>query len=472
MATAPTYPGVYIEEVPSGVRTITGVATSITAFVGFALRGPVNEQTRVQSFTEYVRSFGGLAATSTMSYAVQQYFVNGGKDAIIVRAARLTGTASQRAKKSAFTSGTGSNTFTLEAANEGVWGDKLRVRVDYDVDPEKPNAFNLSVKDLGTGAIETFRNLSTVATDALFAQRVLRNQSKLLRAPAVPQNKPAASANPTKPDPFEDVSSLSLSGGADGDRADTDLVPTPGAKTGLFALDTADLFNLLCIPPVDRGGVLGSTARQNASAYCRDRRALYLVDPDSTWDEVGDVTSDLTTFTTGMVRPNSALYFPRLTAADPELGNALDTFPPCGAVAGIMARTDAQRGVWKAPAGQDATIVGADGLSVKLTDDENGQLNPLGVNCLRTFPIVGNVVWGARTLDGADRVASEWKYVPVRRLALFLEESLYRGTQWVVFEPNDEPLWVADPARTSARSCRASSARARSRARRRGRRTS
>jgi hypothetical protein len=107
-----------------------------------------------------------------------------------------------------------------------------------------------------------------------------------------------------------------------------------------------------------------------------------------------------------------------------------------------MARTDSQRGVWKAPAGLDATLNGAAELTVKLTDGENGQLNPLGVNCLRSFPAVGRVVWGARTLRGADILASEWKYVPVRRTALFIEESLYRGTQWVVFEPNDEPLWA------------------------------
>jgi phage tail sheath protein FI len=107
-----------------------------------------------------------------------------------------------------------------------------------------------------------------------------------------------------------------------------------------------------------------------------------------------------------------------------------------------MARTDVSRGVWKAPAGIEATLSGVSALSVKLTDGENGQLNPLGINCLRAFPVVGRVVWGARTLRGADQLASEWKYVPVRRLALFLEESLYRGTQWVVFEPNDEPLWA------------------------------
>jgi phage tail sheath protein FI len=122
--------------------------------------------------------------------------------------------------------------------------------------------------------------------------------------------------------------------------------------------------------------------------------------------------------------------------------NQIEVFAPCGAVAGVMARTDAQRGVWKAPAGQEASLIGVPQLSVSLTDDENGELNPLGVNCLRAFPIIGRVVWGARTLEGADQLASEWKYIPVRRTALYIEESLYRGTKWVVFEPNDEPLWA------------------------------
>ncbi|MCW5983260.1 MAG: phage tail sheath family protein [Bryobacteraceae bacterium] len=107
-----------------------------------------------------------------------------------------------------------------------------------------------------------------------------------------------------------------------------------------------------------------------------------------------------------------------------------------------MARTDATRGVWKAPAGLEATITGARELAVKMTDGENGRLNPLGLNCLRTFPVTGHVVWGSRTLDGADVLASEWKYIPVRRVALYIEESLFRGTQWVVFEPNDEPTWA------------------------------
>jgi uncharacterized protein len=114
---------------------------------------------------------------------------------------------------------------------------------------------------------------------------------------------------------------------------------------------------------------------------------------------------------------------------------------PSGTVAGVWARTDASRGVWKAPAGTEATLAGVQSLGYRLTDAENGVLNPLAINCLRTFPIYGPVTWGARTLYGADQMADEYKYIPIRRLALFLEESLFRGTQWVVFEPNDAPLW-------------------------------
>ena len=122
--------------------------------------------------------------------------------------------------------------------------------------------------------------------------------------------------------------------------------------------------------------------------------------------------------------------------------NQLEAFSSCGAVAGVIARTDADRGVWKAPAGIQATLNGVPDLTVGLTDAENGELNQLGVNCLRAFPAAGKVVWGSRTLRGADQLADENKYIPVRRTTLFLEESLVRGLQWAVFEPNDEPLWA------------------------------
>ena len=138
---------------------------------------------------------------------------------------------------------------------------------------------------------------------------------------------------------------------------------------------------------------------------------------------------------------NSAFYFPWVNAPDPLQQGRIKPYPPCGFVAGIYAATDATRGVWKAPAGIDAGLSGEAGLKTVLTDLQNGTLNINAVNCLRNFPVYGDVVWGARTLRGNDQTGSEWKYVPIRRLALFLESSLYQGTQWVVFEPNDERLW-------------------------------
>jgi phage tail sheath protein FI len=149
----------------------------------------------------------------------------------------------------------------------------------------------------------------------------------------------------------------------------------------------------------------------------------------------------VTWFTTNsLATPNAAVYFPRLTVLDALNGNRPRNIGASGTMAGVYARTDAARGVWKAPAGTDSTLSGAN-LAVTISDLENGELNPLGINVLRNFPVFGNVSWGARTLEGADQQASQWKYIPVRRMALYIEESLFLSLKWVVFEPNDEPLW-------------------------------
>jgi phage tail sheath protein FI len=212
-------------------------------------------------------------------------------------------------------------------------------------------------------------------------------------------------------------------------------------------LDKADLFNLLCVPPDTRSGDIDASFYQVAMSYCQSRRAMLIVDSPAAWSANKDTAASnakkgLSALgLSGDAARNAALYFPRVSQADPLRQGQTDTFVPCGIVAGIMARTDTARGVWKAPAGLDAAINGIQALEVNLNDAENGMLNPLGINCLRSFPVNGRVVWGARTLRGADQLADEYKYVPVRRLALYIEESLYRGTQWVVFEPNDEPLW-------------------------------
>jgi uncharacterized protein len=185
---------------------------------------------------------------------------------------------------------------------------------------------------------------------------------------------------------------------------------------------------------------LGVSTYAAAGAYCRDNLAFLLVDHPDAHDGVVTITGwDIASFLGTDISRGSALCFPRIIKADPLGGNR--EMPSSGSIAGVMARTDGSRGVWKAPAGLDASIGGVI-PSVMMTDRQQGQLNQRGINCLRAFPNVGTVQWGARTLAGSDAVASEWKYVPVRRTALFLEQSLKRALPWVVFEPNDEALWA------------------------------
>jgi hypothetical protein len=433
-----TFPGVYIEELPSTVRTITGVGTSITAFVGRTRRGAPDKAVMIHGFAEFAQLYGGLWEKSPLSYAVQHYFLNGGSDALVVR-------VHNGATPATISLTAGASTLVLEAADPGEWGRKLAAEVDHNTsDPADATLYNLKVSDSGSGAEELHRNLSTASASPRHITKVLKDESRLARV--------QGSAPATRPDPTGSPVQASQVSGGDGSNVGDAQVVTGTPKTGLNALDDADLFNLLCIPPyhydelsADPQDPAGATWTA-AVAYCHKRRAMLVIDPPRTWNDKDDPqhsTNGVDGSGFGVARhENAVLYFPRIVALDALQGNRPATFAPCGAVAGVMARTDANRGVWKAPAGIEATLLGAIDFSVRLTDKENGELNPLGINCLRSFDGVGRVVWGARTLRGADRLADQWKYLPVRRLALFIEESLYRGTQWVVFEPNDEPLWA------------------------------
>jgi uncharacterized protein len=213
----------------------------------------------------------------------------------------------------------------------------------------------------------------------------------------------------------------------------------PLLHTGFYALDKVDLFNLMILPADSEFDV--ANVRGAASNYCMSRRAFLILDAPANWT-VGDRpvadAATVNTFRIGVSKQHSGIFYPRVQYSDAGIKKFTG---PSGMIAGLMARTDSQRGVWKAPAGIEADLRGLTDLELTMTDAENGVLNKLGVNCLRKFPN-GIVSWGARTLDGSDDFGSEWKYIPIRRLALFLEESLYRGTKWVVFEPNDEPLWA------------------------------
>ena len=440
------------EEIPSGVRTITGVATSIAAFVGRTPKGPMGGPVTTTSWDDYVRRFGDLHVDYPVGFAVRDFYRNGGVQAVIVRLFKPddgTQVAQLDAKGLA-----------VEAAAPGDWANTLRVRVTKS-DPAAladvaallgvaaADLFNLAVHDTKTGTTEEYINLTAAKPSARHVTGMLLNQSSLVRTKA------GATANPTdvhksvKADgtPIENVwaddtastkvtadvkTSEKLAAAADYGKE--------GDGSGLYQLRHADLFNLLCIPPDTLTGDVPAL-HADVAAYCVRRRAMYIVDPPSAWTSVDKVKPDELEIA-GQDARNAALYFPRVIEANPLKGDQPETFVACGAVAGVMARTDVTRGVWKAPAGIDASLTGVLGLAVPLTDQQNGLLNPIGVNCLRTFPIIGNIIWGARTLRGADVLGDEYKYVPVRRLALFIEESLFRGLKWVVFEPNDEPLWA------------------------------
>jgi phage tail sheath protein FI len=494
MPITPTYPGVYIEEIPSGARTIASIATSICAFVGPTKQGPVNEPNTVFSFGEFDRRFGGLSLASPLSFSVRDFFLNGGGQAIIVRVVHdgLDANGEEDGDKVAASAASWTIEdseselagFTLEAANPGTWANDIIVWVVVPGEPSStPTEFDTGHGNEQSAAAEVAA-AQGVPTEALFHVRILdasttkidaSGESERILVPAVlesfdnvtlvdgPRRLDKVLANgsklvrvtgplgdaeaPTKGDYVVRVTVEGVDGSVpEAHHLSTDTV----TKQGVQALEKADLFNLLVIPPTQLGasGDISSSVWEAAAAYCLEKRAILLLDPPDSSNFNYDAAQKPTeggspvVGITGDVAKNTSFYFPRVMEKNPLRDGQLEEFAPCGAIAGVIARTDTNRGVWKAPAGIDAALTGVPSLAIRLTDGENGVLNQLGVNCMRTFSTAGRVVWGSRTRKGADALSSEWKYLPVRRTALYIEESLFRGLQWVVFEPNDEPLWA------------------------------
>jgi len=550
-----TYPGVYIQEIPSGVRTITGVATSIAAFVGYTRKGVPDKAVAITSFADFERGYGGLDRDSPVSYAVRQFFLNGGTQTWVVRVAAGHATAAWTLQD-----GVPADVLDVAAASPGAWGNDLRLTVETTGVRNVDADFNLVVSQLQPDgstlvSIETHRNLNLDSGSPQYAESVVNNASATIRVtryaglvfgqtgfavstavtfPLNPTNTViGGTVDGTTPfllmlagAPWANIgnlvtsannaitaaglaavlqasdsgadggagtghlslasltpgesSSVVIAGGAFGGLAATihlglanggreftgnaehrpapvinvlpstsgadgmrgsavDLVGSEAAKTGIYALLDVDLFNLLMIPET-----FDMTAGQEAAvipaavALCEQERAFYIVDAPA-----NRTLANIGTWANAATQSrNAATYFPAVRIVDLLDGLRPRAMAPSGTLAGVYGRTDSTRGVWKAPAGTDATLNGVLDLALPVNDLENGQLNPLGINVLRSFPAYGRVSWGARTMKGADAQADEYKYIPIRRLALFLEESLYRGTQWVVFEPNDEPLWA------------------------------
>ena len=566
MPVAPTYPGVYVEELPSGVHTITGVSTAVTAFLGYFSQGPLNTATRILSVADLERTFGSLIATSEAGYGVRQFFANGGAEAWVVRVAGTpspgnTTPALPAAATVQIEDKDGNQVLTATAASPGAWGNSVRLVVDYNT-RAPGTSFNLTVIQVDsstppvTVATEIYRNLTLTSSDASYAVNVVNNASALIQLsagaasgglpaptgtvstdisgvdlptlkgeplqvtfggtdltpssplmlaavpasltdlaatlqsllrslgtpPAIPTATvmlipgtggavslqiSAVSSDPGATFAFSGALANSLglhsagtvnnsvqyalgtgTEGTDGSVPNaTGLIGDPLAKTGLYALDTVDTVNIVCLPDVmNLDDDSASAVITAAETYCAARWAFVIVDVPqggaglAQRDTLVGIQDWLASH--GTLRSSyAALYYPRPQIPDPLNGFQPRAVASSGTIAGLYARTDGTRGVWKAPAGTAATLTNVSSLAYKMTDAENGVLNPLAINGLRSLPVYGNVCWGARTLDGADQIASDWKYIPVRRLALYIEASLYQGTQWVVFEPNDEPLW-------------------------------
>jgi phage tail sheath protein FI len=564
-----TYPGVYIEERPSGAHAIAGVSTSVTAFVGAASRGPADSPVRIFSFADYVRTFGPpLDELQPMGHAVQHFFLNGGSEAVVVRALAVDADAAFVTLRE--TLETGIDVLTLTAVGEGAWANLtgstgLDVDVDRDGTSNPADLFTVVLRyrtaDAATGiasvsALETHLDLSMSPKHPRYAPNVLGG-SQLVRA-TVAEDLPTAqgssagsesladpltipagagtlrvaidfnapvdlvlfpgetdehsealadvadaivaalaavglsatasvdagvlklesdavgpdSAVTVTPAPAGDLSGVlrlgrayggtEVSGsaatrpattadpkgfakGSDGGTVGpVDIVP-PDTIGGMYALGSLlfPRFNLLCLPGLTSSdGAIVTTGNEAqlaaAMSYCRDERAFLLVDPPA--GGFAAIPPNL-----GVLQAlgeHGAVYYPRVKVIEPLAGGATRTLnlPACGAVAGVMARIDATRGIWKAPAGREAGIVGVNALTADTNDDRSGQLNPKGIDVLREFPGAGIVLWGARTLKGDDTSASEFKYIPVRRLTDYIGSSLYLGTQFAVFEPNDPDL--------------------------------
>ena len=602
MALQLTYPGVYVQELPSGTHTISGVATSVTAFVGYLTRGPMNTPVQCLNFGDFQRVFGGLDPTSTTSFQVSQFFLNGGTEAWISRVCassnppvqpktELTGALPPTSSSGGGGSGkgltptTGTNLVEIDSQNPGTWGENVFVTVDYMTN--KPNTFNMAATlySITSNSNSSSSSYSIVQTQSVPAVTLDISQtnsivevmqsgnqnSALLAVPnlattpsvlvpfasgtilnfTAPKNPVTVTGitvtvqppgpDPTKPPPSVSTtiamtSSVSTVGdmiaaiqGALSSAAGTlgypslastqvrsclspflsssgtqaqliqvwvpdpgfagylvsvvanptslfttqslnyqaqQLVPpttTPAPKypdglpptgfdiagnstnrSGIYSLDAMQIVNLILVP--DMASMNTSNYLTSATAtlnYAIQRKAFAILDMPltvtSTTSAVAWATSTPGTFGTGII--SAATYWPQIQIPTP-FSTQLLTLGGGGTLAGVYALTDVNRGVWKAPAGITAPLAGVQQLSYVMNDQENGQLNPLGINALRTFPTYDNISWGARTLASANVADDDWKYISVRRLTLYLEQSLIQGLQWVVFEPNDAALWA------------------------------
>jgi phage tail sheath protein FI len=445
MATSYLTPGVYIEEKPSGSKPIQGAGTSVAAFVGFTEKRPAGNSGQpvfVSSWTQFVEDFGGFAPGFYLPHSVYGYFLNGGSSCFVQSLA--TKEDAERASRggparAALPARTGVGALELRSKLEGQAAQSIQVEIsDASGEGVTDDQFKVTIKAPGRPD-EVFDNLTMgKAKGARNAVEVLTRESRVLQAIEIegagtlaerrPQNGTYTLATPTS-------TALATAKTFEG---------SASARTGIGALEAIDEVTMLVCPDLMSGYMAGKLTREDVLAvqkamlnHCeamKDRFAILDALPGLSPQEVNDWRMKEAMFNSKY----GALYYPWIYVANPNPQNGAGNtimVPPSGHIAGLYARVDSERGVHKAPANEQ--VRGALRLEKQLIDSEQALLNPNGINCIRAFPGRGIVVWGARTLSDD----AEWRYINVRRLFNYIEESIKQGTQWVVFEPNDVDLW-------------------------------
>ncbi|NJD51987.1 MAG: phage tail sheath family protein [Candidatus Methanoperedens sp.] len=434
-------PGVYVEEFEIGAKPIEGVSTSTAGFLGITERGPTTPQL-VTNWLQFQRMYGSYIAGSYLPYAVDGFFMNGGQRCFIGRVA-----ANDAAKASLKLTSAGANALTIDAIGEGEWGKRIVVKVGTGTDntAAKP-LFKLSVfywKDAVPSTlfdpetdkkskpqpaqVEFYDNLSIDHASPDHYDKKINGISSLITI----SSQAGDSGNlPNGPVAVTPLGGTDLDGtalGIDDYLRDSNEDNIPGSRKGLTAFKEIDEISIVYSP--DANSVSGLVSA--LISHCEELKDRFaIIDTDDGSSNVGNI-KPRDNFDTKY----AAFYYPWIKVIDP-LTSKSKLIPPGGHMAGIYARSDVERGVHKAPANE--VVRGAMDIEFQITKGEQGILNPRGVNVIRAFPGRGIRIWGARTLS-SDAL---WKYINVRRLFIFVEESIEEGTQWVVFEPNDEKLWA------------------------------
>jgi phage tail sheath protein FI len=415
---------------------IARLPSAVTAFVGRTLKGPVQRPVTVASFAEFQHVFGGLWQPSTLSYAIEQFFDHGGGRAVIVRVAN-------GARPPTINLPAGTGTLRLAGVNPGS-REYLRASVDYDGIPEgDADRFNLviqRVRSAGSELVEDqeiFRRASLRPDSGRCLADLLLHSSLVRVLEPLPAQRPNRSAGPggstigyafSNPD-----------GDDGGALTDYDIIGSAAAGTGMFALSAADGFNFLCIPPLSREQDVGLSALLVAARYCRDRHAMLIVDPPASWNSPRAALDGIRSWP--FRSDNAVMYYPRIQALD-RLRGRLENFASCGAVAGMLARSDEACPLWSAVQREELALRPGTQPSLSVSDAERLRLAQVGINTLSMPRPGGGARVDARTLAAGGSGLTDWKYLAARRLGLWVAASIERGTRWVLLEQNGPALWA------------------------------